>query len=342
MPGGRQVKPGHRPSPPAARSARLASKTAWYSWVRGASWPRPRGLLGSNAGWPGGEIRVHCPFKSGYFASSNAWAPAAASAVASTIEPIELRRMTAPLAHGDFLLSPSLAGCFEVAQIGRRLVLLGRHEVAVRAQEIIFLADGHMLVALAAIVLDPDRLAHAAVFLGDRPRTGERRVDRGDLVVEEVAVGFVEIDPLLDDGLIVPVQGKAAALERAGPLHAAGLDHEHVVAAVAVLVDPLADGVAGEGRLEVLGPGASVGIDPARHVAFEQDVRGVRQDDDFHREDDAHHPRHANRETGISHVVAVSACRLVRQAGLENGLIFGGQGGLLPAPQRFARVPLDA
>ena len=61
------------------------------------------------------------------------------------------------------------------------------------------------------------------------------------------------VDPLLDDGLVVLVQRNAAGVEGARALEVAGLDFEHVVAAVAVRVDPLADRVADEGRLISLG-----------------------------------------------------------------------------------------
>ena len=43
----------------------------------------------------------------------------------------------------------SPAGAIEIAQVRRRLVLLGRHQQAVAAQEIVLLADADMIVASA-------------------------------------------------------------------------------------------------------------------------------------------------------------------------------------------------
>ena len=43
----------------------------------------------------------------------------------------------------------------EISQIGRRLILPGEHQQAVGAQEIVFLADDDVIVALVAIVLVP-------------------------------------------------------------------------------------------------------------------------------------------------------------------------------------------
>src|SRR5258708_39417412 len=86
-------------------------------------------------------------------------------------------------------------------------------------------------------------------------------VDRGDLVVQDARIGLVAVDALLDDGLIVDVQRKPGLVESARPLEAARLDLERAVVAAAVLVDPAADRVAREGRLDVGGPVASIGED---------------------------------------------------------------------------------
>src|SRR5271168_5025741 len=71
MPKGTHRDGGSLPCPPSRWSAMLASKTAWYSGVRGGFWAKPRGLVWSH--WlpiPGG-LR-HCPDRSGYLVSSNA------------------------------------------------------------------------------------------------------------------------------------------------------------------------------------------------------------------------------------------------------------------------------
>src|SRR5438552_2852119 len=49
------------------------------------------------------------------------------------------------------------ASVCEVPRIGRRLVLLGRHQEPVRAQEIIFLADHDLRIAFVEVVLRPNR-----------------------------------------------------------------------------------------------------------------------------------------------------------------------------------------
>src|SRR5215470_11498782 len=76
----------------------------------------------------------------------------------------------------------------EISQVGRRLVLLCRHQVAVRAHHIDLLPDADMLVALGTNGLDPDRTAHAMVALDDRPGTGQSMVDGRDFVLENVRI----------------------------------------------------------------------------------------------------------------------------------------------------------
>src|ERR1700730_12425500 len=78
MPKARHSEPVKLPCPPLAWSAMLASRTALYSDVSGASCPNPQGLVWSNEGWPpspGTTTRVHWPFKLGYFVSSKGCAP---------------------------------------------------------------------------------------------------------------------------------------------------------------------------------------------------------------------------------------------------------------------------
>ena len=55
--------------------------------------------------------------------------------------------------------------------------------------------------------------------------------------MQNVAVGLVEIDALLDDGFVVGVERQAARLERPRAPDVPRLGFEQVVAAVAVLVD---------------------------------------------------------------------------------------------------------
>ena len=73
------------------RSASGGTRTRRYSSVSGAAVSPPRGLSGSNE--PRGLCVFHCPFKSGYFASSAAQAAGtlANSAASSAIDQIEPR-----------------------------------------------------------------------------------------------------------------------------------------------------------------------------------------------------------------------------------------------------------
>ena len=63
-------------------------------------------------------------------------------------------------------------------------------------------------------------------------------VDGRDLVMEDVVVAVVEIDALLDDRLVVLVQGKPGRFENAGAGEIAGFNLEQVVAAAPEVADP--------------------------------------------------------------------------------------------------------
>src|SRR5262252_10023226 len=94
MPSGMQVWTGSSPEPPLATSARLASNLAWYSGVRGASWPRAGGLVESKT--PSGPTLCHWPAIGGYLLSSNGcWAAAGPEiiAAANATAPVTLRNM---------------------------------------------------------------------------------------------------------------------------------------------------------------------------------------------------------------------------------------------------------
>src|ERR1700730_18301605 len=110
-----------------------------------------------------------------------------------------------------------------------------------------------MIVVLATIVVVPVWpffIWVATVCLADCPRTRQCVVDHRDVVMEDVGVGLVEVHSLLDDGLIVLVQGDTAAVESARTLEgAASLGLEQVVAANPLRINPFADGITQEGRL---------------------------------------------------------------------------------------------
>src|SRR5215470_5979722 len=162
---------------------------------------------------PGG--RFHCPPKFGYFVSSQARAPVvpAVSNAARATTPIQYRFSISFLRHSDrsaILSRPAilllLLRLLEVAQIGRRLVLPGGHEITVRAQEVVLLTDDHVIVVFGAVVLVPDAVGNVPIAFGHGPGARQRVVDGRDLVVQDARIGLVEIDALLDDGLVVLVQ----------------------------------------------------------------------------------------------------------------------------------------
>ena len=161
---------------------------------------------------------------------------------------------------------PNLVRRFlEVSQVGGRLVLLGRHQETIRAQHISLLADYDMIVVLGTIVIAPERsflVWFATVCFVDGPRTRQCMVDYRDIVMEDIRIGFVQVNSLLDDGLIVLVQQGTAAVKSARPPErAVGLGFEQIIAADPLGIDPFADGITKEGRLQIRGPIAPVGID---------------------------------------------------------------------------------
>src|SRR5260221_468101 len=83
---------------------------------------------------------------------------------------------------------PSLLRLLEISQIGRRLILLGRHQEPFRAHEIVFRADDDLVVALGARRSAPVRkwLRAAPKCLVDAPRPRQGVVENGDLVMQEV------------------------------------------------------------------------------------------------------------------------------------------------------------
>ena len=199
-----------------------------------------------------------------------------------------------------------------------------------------------MVVVLAAIILDPNRprIGFAAITLGHGPRTRQRVVDHRDFVVEGAGVGLVEENSLLDDGLIVPVQRNSAGVISAGrTVEAAGLDFKHVVAAIAVEVDPFTDRVAAQGAFDIRWPGAPVSEDSSRvQNVFDQDMRGLRRHHELRRAIGIGDTRHAGRQAGIGHAHTLSAGGLILEVGLENGLVFRRQGRFLSRPPGLALV----
>jgi hypothetical protein len=136
------------------------------------------------------------------------------------------------------------------------------------------------------------------------------------------------------------MQGQAGCVVGARTFErAARFDFEHVIAAVAVLVDPSADRITLISRLDCLGPVASIGEDSTIVVVgVDQNIRGIRCYDEFQRLKGDHHARHAARETLGAGGIALSALGLVRHAVLQDLLIFRRQRGLLTESPRLGLI----
>ena len=164
-------------------------------------------------------------------------------------------------------------------------------------------------------------------------------VDGGDVVVQQVLVGLVEIDALVDDGLVVLVGGRALVVEGARALDVAALDLQRIEAAIGVGIEPFADGVARESRLRaVRRPAASVRVDPARQVVGEHHIGHIRRDGEFGRLVEGHDSGHAARDAADGRVVALAAGRLIGEARLVDHSVLGSQRGFLGAAGRLAWI----
>ena len=102
----------------------------------------------------------------------------------------------------------SLLRSFEISQIGRCLILLCRHQEAIRAQEIVFLANDDIHVAFGTVLFHPDRMRVGISLKGlvDTPWPRQSVIEDGDFVMEDVRIVLVEIKPLFKGRLIVEVQ----------------------------------------------------------------------------------------------------------------------------------------
>ena len=97
---------------------------------------------------------------------------------------------------------------FEISQIGRCLILLCRHQEAIRAQEVVFLANDNIHVALIAVLFHPDRMRIGISLKGlvDTPWPRQSVIEDRDFVMEDVWIALVEMKPLFESRLIVEVQ----------------------------------------------------------------------------------------------------------------------------------------
>ena len=137
------------------------------------------------------------------------------------------------------------------------------------------------------------------------------------------------------------VERNPALIVDARHSHVASLDFQNVVLAVAVLIDPSADRIAGKEGFLILRPGASIGVDAARLRRHDlgQNKCGVRRDDELNWKEGIHLPRYAHRDASCAGAIeALSALRLVRQAGFVNKPILLYERRLLSPPVRLAVV----
>src|SRR5262245_6802083 len=120
----------------------------------------------------------------------------------------------------------SLRRLLEISQIRRRLAFLGGHQQAVSAQEIIFVTDHDLAVAFVANVFAPawTRFRVAPESLVHAPRPCQCVVEHGDLVMKDIRIAFVEIEPLLEDRLIVEMQRQSGGIVGARSFEATRLD----------------------------------------------------------------------------------------------------------------------
>src|SRR3984893_509138 len=236
----------------------------------------------------------------------------------------------------------SLLRLIEISQIRRLLLVSGRHQVAVLAHLVGLVPDMNEWNLLVANILWPvrQRIEVAPIVLHHRPGTRQCVVGHGDFVMKDVAVGLIEIDALLDDAFAILMQRNAAAVEDTRSFEVAGFGFEDVEAAISVLIDPFADGIAGEGRLNRFGPLAPVGENSSMTFVnmINQDVGGLRQHGDLHWFIGLHHQRHAGCEAGRRYHIAESADGTVDEGALEFGPVLGCQWGLLSAARRLARI----
>src|SRR6185369_10614044 len=101
------------------------------------------------------------------------------------------------------------------------------------------------------------------------------------------------------------------------------LDLERVIFSITIGIEPFTDRVARVSLFLFMGPIAPVSVNFARRgkSRLVQHVYGLGGDDDLDREPRRHLPRHAGWDTAVRRIIALSAQRLVSEAGLEHRLI---------------------
>src|SRR6266849_3980014 len=241
---------------------------------------------------------------------------------------IDRKRSRAPRIRPRF--RSSLSRLFEIPQIGRRLILAGRHQHSVAAQIVVFASDHDLPVIFIADEFWPLgglQIGIADISFVDGPRPRQGIVDYRDFVMKNIAVFLVDEDAFLEDRAVVAVQWNAGDVVDPVSLEAPRLHFEHIELAVAILVDPLPDRIALDRRIDLRGPVAAVGEDAAQSVVIgDQYVGRTWRYHKFQRPERDHHERHAGTTAhDVFGAVAKSAALLIFDAGVEDGLIFGRQ-----------------
>src|SRR4051812_20351239 len=87
---------------------------------------------------------------------------------------------------------PLLLCLLEVLGIWRGLILAGRHQQAIAAEEILLLSQSDLQVVLRTAVFRPDRprLGAAAIALVHGPRAREGMIENRDDVVQDIRIGL--------------------------------------------------------------------------------------------------------------------------------------------------------
>src|SRR5262249_4550780 len=154
----------------------------------------------------------------------------------------------------------------------------------------------------------------ALVAPDHRPRARQGVIEGRELITKDIRISLVQKDALLRYRLVVFVQGNATRIENAGPLQGAGLDFEHVVAAIPILIDPPADRITGKRWFDRLRPVATIRVNATVFIEeADVDVGYFGSDDDFHRLISNHHSGHAARQAANLSVVVLAAVRSLRQ-----------------------------
>ena len=148
------------------------------------------------------------------------------------------------LVCGTWLAGALRLRLVEIARIRRRLAFAYRHQQAVLAHDVVFLADDDVIVVPRCIGIRPRRAWGRAECFGHRPGLGQRVVDRGDLVAQESL--FFGSSPMRSwRSSRCPCATAYRSLVSPRALDPASLDLERIVAAVIVLsanADRVADG----------------------------------------------------------------------------------------------------